>query len=531
ITNPSGEVVTTRASFDIETSNDDFDTVLGLYSDTGSLLGGDNAIAGTTRFRFGNRPAGRYILAVSGERTRMGGSFLADPEEDSQSGWTTLSFGDEEVENLFVGTNKVVWSDFRVRDEGPDIQIPVDIPEVQLVQISMRGLDPLDPSMALFDDGGTLITVDIDASVASLSRSLQAGDYVIAASSWRTNYGDDFFTLAKFGDDPGRTGPYELTVGPATITGQDIESGGDTDFYRFTVEATVDLGEVAEGPQALAFETSSTDHVLDTEMALYSADGLLLQEDDDGGVGGLSRLDFPNGLIPGDYYVAVAGSDTVFGDGFATDVDGDEATGNYALEYTGLSQQTDLGFGGDVDFYTFEIGVPSDLGVLGNSGEMVSIDTFASQFDTVIAVWEESGMLLEVNDDDMPTGESRIQRVYAPGIYHFGVTGSGATFDDGFRIDVDSAGPLGDYAGVAGGLPYSGSTAIRDRFDLFRFEITSDCSTADLAERFGILDIFDVFEYLDLLDASNPAADLDNSGDFGRLDVLVYLTVFDTGCQ
>ncbi|MEM1185982.1 MAG: GC-type dockerin domain-anchored protein [Planctomycetota bacterium] len=528
---PSSRVVTTRADFDIETDNASFRTALGLYDDTGILLRSDDADQGSTRIIFRDRPEGRYFVSLSGEQTTFSSRFLADPSSNSESGSAFLDLGGLGVLNLLVRTNEVVWTDFRVRDEGPDILIPGDVPEIQTVRIEMRDNGSLFPNVALFGQGGNLIARDLDLDLARIETTLQAGEYIIAANNWRTEYADGFVTLAEDFKDSNETGPYELSVGTATITGQEIESADDTDFYRFTVEATVDLGEIAEGPQAFALATSSTDPDLDTEIALYSLDGLVLRENDDGGAGGLSRLDFPDGFLRGNYYVAVAGSDTGFFDGFQTDVDGDEDTGDYALEYSGLSRQTDLGFGGDVDFYTFEIGVPSDLGVIGTAGEVVSIDTFASQFDTVIAVWDETGTLVEVNDDDISTGESRIQRVYAPGVYHFGVTGTGATFDDGFRIDVDPAGPLGDYAGVAGDLSYSGRTADRDRFDLFRFEIIGGCNAADVVEPFGLLDLGDTDAFIGAFLAGDVLADLvAPMGVFDLSDIDSFIAAFQAGC-
>ncbi|MEM7630096.1 MAG: GC-type dockerin domain-anchored protein [Planctomycetota bacterium] len=54
---------------------------------------------------------------------------------------------------------------------------------------------------------------------------------------------------------------------------------------------------------------------------------------------------------------------------------------------------------------------------------------------------------------------------------------------------------------------------------------------ADLATPAGVLDIFDVIEYLALFDAQDPAADLAApAGVFDFFDVVEYLGEFDEGC-
>ena len=54
---------------------------------------------------------------------------------------------------------------------------------------------------------------------------------------------------------------------------------------------------------------------------------------------------------------------------------------------------------------------------------------------------------------------------------------------------------------------------------------------ADLAEPFGVLNFFDVAEYITLYNASDPGADLaDPAGVFNFFDVVAFITSYNTGC-
>jgi len=72
-------------------------------------------------------------------------------------------------------------------------------------------------------------------------------------------------------------------------------------------------------------------------------------------------------------------------------------------------------------------------------------------------------------------------------------------------------------------LGYAGNTCIR----VF-FGIPPECF-ADLTGD-GVLDIFDVFAFLDAFNAMDPSADLTGDGVFDIFDVFAYLDIFSDGC-
>ena len=56
------------------------------------------------------------------------------------------------------------------------------------------------------------------------------------------------------------------------------------------------------------------------------------------------------------------------------------------------------------------------------------------------------------------------------------------------------------------------------------------CNDADFTEPFGALDIFDVFAFLGLYSAGDPAADFTGDGSLDVFDVFAFLDVFNAGC-
>lgn len=118
-------------------------------------------------------------------------------------------------------------------------------------------------------------------------------------------------------------------------TFEDFDDGAGTDSqwtnlsltFNNSVSATV-LGPFDEGTSFL-FDTFGADY--DTEIALYTSDGVLIDTNDDSGAGLQSAIDVGQ-LAVGDYILVVGGWDSFFGDGFAI-AGGD--FGNYLLNLNG----------------------------------------------------------------------------------------------------------------------------------------------------------------------------------------------------
>lgn len=97
------------------------------------------------------------------------------------------------------------------------------------------------------------------------------------------------------------------------------------------------------------------------------------------------------------------------------------------------------------------------------------------------------------------------------------------TFDASEVGNALAFGDLNNDGVVDMALGYAGNTCIR----VF-FGIPPEC-IADLTGD-GILDIFDVFAFLDAFNAMDPIADLTGDGVFDIFDVFEYLDLFNAGC-
>lgn len=188
-----------------------------------------------------------------------------------------------------------------------------------------------------------------------------------------------------------------------------------------------------------------------------------------------------------------------------------------------------------------DLGIAFDVGVAGSAGELITLGTCASpegfQFDTEIALWDESGVLIDVNDDDFNCNTvrlSRLERVLPAGVYYLGVTGYNAIFSHDFGVDfaTDACSDSGNVFVRLG----TGGTVIDDitsgKVVFYRFEVASvGCNGADLAEAFGELNFTDVLAFLTAFGNQDGAADLaEPFGTFNFTDVLEFLTLFGAGC-
>ncbi len=60
--------------------------------------------------------------------------------------------------------------------------------------------------------------------------------------------------------------------------------------------------------------------------------------------------------------------------------------------------------------------------------------------------------------------------------------------------------------------------------------LSNSCSTADLAEPFGVLNFFDVSEFLTAFSAQSPSVDFNNDGLINFFDVSEFLLAYNAGC-
>jgi len=105
------------------------------------------------------------------------------------------------------------------------------------------------------------------------------------------------------------------------LTANGTLAAGEIKWYKFTVASAIGAGNLYEWLQ-INTNGSALSTNNDTEIGLFNAGGDLLAEDDDGGDGLLSLLQYGNGglqgagLAAGDYYLALGAFNTTFSGGF-----------------------------------------------------------------------------------------------------------------------------------------------------------------------------------------------------------------------
>ncbi|QEG21477.1 PEP-CTERM sorting domain-containing protein [Mariniblastus fucicola] len=138
----------------------------------------------------------------------------------------------------------------------------------------------------------------------------------------------------------------------------------DMSLEAVTTPSAIDLGVIGEDTEDFSIDTFGTG--FDTELALFSSDGLLLDSNDDAGTGTQSEL-LISSLAEGTYFLAVGEFNSIFGDGFVATTTA-TVGGDYTLNYNGETAAGTLA-GGTVDFYSFDIVTavpePTSAGLLG----------------------------------------------------------------------------------------------------------------------------------------------------------------------
>lgn len=229
--------------------------------------------------------------------------------------------------------------------------------------------------------------------------------------------------------------PYKREFGAAPFEALwfkvQIAVSGD---YEFTTASPVDVPDPSRP---------------DTQMTLYASDGTLLDENDDADP---DNRDYRSrivalGLSAGTYYIGIAGSGAVTGDGFELLPDGsvlpDDVTME-VLEYVPppppppppltqitLPYREDFPMQEGEYVYWYEFTVPAGL---------YKIDTGKSAYpsgnNTVMALYDSDGMVV-ANSYEPGSGDYRdlIETQLSAGTYRLGLAQNGAYFYSGFEVD------------------------------------------------------------------------------------------------
>lgn len=136
-----------------------------------------------------------------------------------------------------------------------------------------------------------------------------------------------------------------------------------------------DIGNVADA--FAPFEVNTFTSAADTELGLYDADGNLVLSNDDAGGGLQSQLDFPSGLEPGFYFLAVGTFETVFDqNSFGVFLGG--PGGPYTLTHPTGVETGELG-AASFEWYRLGVGSPVEGGIWEEGAP--TVDPPENEFD------------------------------------------------------------------------------------------------------------------------------------------------------
>ena len=183
-------------------------------------------------------------------------------------------------------------------------------------------------------------------------------------------------------------------------------------------------------------------------------------------------------------------------------------------------------------------------GVAGTSDAPIEINTFGSDFDTEIAVWDYvTGELLAENDDfdGAANRQSRIVRTYEPGEYLLAISGFNTVFSDfspdfqfgGIRVNANGCSQGGSASVTIGGASGSGIAIGSGRVQLVPFTVlpgAQPCNAADLAPPFEVLDLSDINAFIDGFTTQQPSGDLNGNGIWDLTDIGLFVNAFTGGC-
>jgi hypothetical protein len=168
------------------------------------------------------------------------------------------------------------------------------------------------------------------------------------------------------------------------------------------------------------------------------------------------------------------------------------------------------------------------LGDVATTADVFAIDSFDSNFDTELGLWDSNGLLLAENDDAGGTFQSEIAGLnLAEGTYYFSVSAYDTVFGPLFGATTAST-ITGQASGYVNGTFWDTSIAA-GQIQFYSFNVTDSAAPCpgDIADDFGTLGSDDQVSFGDFLallgligpcPSMTPGCTGDIADDFGTLD-------------
>ena len=366
-----------------------------------------------------------------------------------------------------------------------------------------------DTEIALYNHEGTLLGANDDIDPPNrhselVFDDLQPGTYYLAVAGYNTTFSDGF--LIQQTGNLFTPGDVTLNINTASepIVKQDFVLSGSSfsaSFNYLFLPGSIDFFQIDyDGESPFTIDTNGS--AFDTEIGLYDSEGILIANDDDGGMGLQSQLTCQSGLPAGTYYLVLGGHNTTFGDQF--DVTTNSNQGGFAainirsetpstvdtFETTGPGYvETDIRPLNTSEFYFYTVQV-TDQGPL-------TIDTLLSSVDTHIALFNSSGDLVAENDNSNDSLQSELVfEELSVGNYYLAVSGGSTNFQDCFGVFTEHV--------------QFGSVTVR--------VATAEAIAGDI-NCDGAVNLLDVDPFINLISTGGYSAKADMNGD-GTLNLL-----------
>ena len=329
--------------------------------------------------------SGSYYVALSDDCTfdpcigsytlTVGLSVIIDDHADDTQNATAISVG-EAIEGVIDYDGDSDYFRFTA-ESGQIYQIDMELGTLEGPYFALLG-----------SDGWQLVSNELlgeSEPLRIIGAVQESGEYYVQVSSWRGDTGSYTLTvsLSDIVDDHADEVDGATAISVGETTGGAIDYEGDSDVFRFTVEA----GQIYQIDVELGTLENSY-------LSLLNSDGYEFESNDDHGESKASRITWL-AKESGDYYLRVSPA-------------WDGGTGSYTLTVdrgsanaisAGVATDGVIEYDGDSGIFRFQ----------AKAGQLYMLDvTLGTLSDSSMTIYDASGVRLEDNDDYEDSFASRI---------------------------------------------------------------------------------------------------------------------------
>lgn len=403
----AGLVAEADTAFTIATPGTTFENRIALFDQAGSLLGSADSTTGggTASIEVpAGLASGTYYLAITGPDASIGSGFdVTYPAGSSPTGTWSMSSASAGISPIEasgpMSADQVVWLAVGVAPQVDERFGFIGFDETAVLVDSLNST--FTAGFGVYDSAGVLLATD-EGSGQVVLPPLPSGVYFVALAGVEATFGPSFGASGGSG-----SGLWELDLFGDILSFREGDlSPGQVLWFSFEIADKVLLGDLALAGAPLVIDTAGSDYA--NGLAIYDEFGALLHEYHPSS-GEATAIALPSGLEPGDYLIAIGGTDTSFNSDFGAI--GGAASGDYFLNVPGKSLAGKQRSG---QIVWYQLGIRPEPAILETAsvegGAPFTVSTFFAEtaIDTEVAVFDVYGELLGTNDDGVGAGLTSI---------------------------------------------------------------------------------------------------------------------------